>query len=367
MTSHTARRRRRWDARARSSASRSCRLQQRAEARRRLGAAGRARRRGRPRARATRQSPRSSSSLLCERLERSAEEKRGARRERERLVARVELLQLLPGCRGGDEAHASGPSGGRELLDEDRHTDRAGVDADHARELHHLEDLLARRAVADRVLDVEPQPRRVEMRRGDVERGVDQLLHLRLEHAGHPRDRRELRVRLEEIGVERQDLVPELVPIAALLGEVGLQRELALRELLFDRLARGRELLDKDRHADVAGVDAERRGELEHLHDLRRSRPVRERLLDVLADTGRVQVGRRRVDRDVDELLDLRVERARLPRHRREARVRLEEVLVHVEQRVPERVPVPARLDELVPELLLPIVRLRAHGVSSSA
>ena len=58
---------------------------------------------------------------------------------------------------------------------------------------------------------------------------------------------------------------------------------------------------------------------------------------------GHVEVRRGSVDRDVDELLDLRLERARLPRHRREVHVGLEEVLVEVEQAVPELVPVAAR------------------------
>ena len=56
------------------------------------------------------------------------------------------------------------------------------------------------------------------------------------------------------------------------------------RELAGDRLAGRLELLEQDRHADVAGVDAERRGQLEHLHDLLGRRAVGERLLDVLAD-----------------------------------------------------------------------------------
>ncbi len=204
------------------------------------------------------------------------------------------------------------------------------------------------------------------MGRGDVEGRVDQLLDLRLEDAGDPRHRREVRVGLEEVRIEGEDLVPELVPVASLIGEVRLERLLPLGQRLVDRLAGGRELFHEDRHADVAGVDAERGGELEDLHDLGRRGAQREGLLDVLADPRHVEMGRGRVDGDVDELFDLRVERTRPPRHRRERRVRLEEVLVHVEQRVPERAPVPARFDELVPELLLPIVCLRAHGSPSS-
>ena len=45
----------------------------------------------------------------------------------------------------------------------------------------------------------------------------------------------------------------------------------------------GRELLEEDRHAAVARVDAHRARELEDLDDLLRGRPVRERRLHVLA------------------------------------------------------------------------------------
>src|SRR4051812_44167701 len=105
------------------------------------------------------------------------------------------------------------------------------MDAKRACDLHDLEDLLLRRAVADRVLDVQTEAWRVEVRGCHVEGRVDELLDLRLERAAYPRHRRVERVGLEEVSVEQQDLVPELVPVAALLGEVGLERLLAFGEL----------------------------------------------------------------------------------------------------------------------------------------
>ena len=138
-----------------------------------------------------------------------------------------------------------------------------------------------------------------------------------------------------------------------------------MRTVPGNRLPRRLELLEEDRDADVAGMDPERRGQLEDLHDLLRRRAVAQRLLDVLPDPGHVQVGRRGVDGDVDELLDLRLERAVAPGDAREVRVRLEEVLVQLEQAVPERAPVPARVDELVAQLLLVLGQLGAHLVVS--
>src|SRR6185437_12891142 len=70
------------------------------------------------------------------------------------------------------------------------------------------------------------------------------------------------------------------------------------------------------------------------------------------------------VDGDVDELLDLRVEHARPPGNRREVGVRREEVLVGLEQAVPEGTPVAATLDEVVAELLLAFRQLGAHRSS---
>ena len=73
------------------------------------------------------------------------------------------------------------------------------------------------RAVAEGVLDVQPQAGHVEMGGRGVERDVDELLDLWLERSVRPRHRREVDVGLEEVGVELQQLVPERVPVASLL------------------------------------------------------------------------------------------------------------------------------------------------------
>ena len=95
------------------------------------------------------------------------------------------------------------------------------------------------------------------------------------------------------------------------LGELRPDLLLARGRRAVDRLAGRLEFLDEDRDPDHRRVDAQGRGELDHLHDLRRGRAVAQRLLDVAANAGRVQMGRGDVDRDVDELLDLRLERRR--------------------------------------------------------
>jgi hypothetical protein len=65
------------------------------------------------------------------------------------------------------------------------------VDAEHAGDLHHLEDLLQCRAVPDRVLDVQLEPLDVQVGRRSVERYVDELLDLGLERAVVPEMRGE--------------------------------------------------------------------------------------------------------------------------------------------------------------------------------
>ena len=242
---------------------------------------------------------------------------------------------------------------------EDRHADRARVDPDDAHELDDLHDLLPRGAEAERVADVGAQTGLVEVRRRDVEGDVDHLLDLGLEHAVRPRDPGELRVGRQELGVEREDVVPERVPVAALGLEVRLDLAAALVELAVDRLPGRLELLHEDRHADVAGVDPQRARELEHLHELLARRPVADRVAHVLADPRLEQVRRGGVHREQHELLDLGLERPVAPRHRREAQVRLEEVGVDVEQALPQRGPEAARLDEglaQLPAAVVPVI-----------
>ena len=203
---------------------------------------------------------------------------------------------------------------------QDRHADGAGVDPDDAHELDDLHDLLPRRAEPERVADVRAQAGLVEVRRRDVEGDVDHLLDLGLEHAVRPRDPGELRVGRQELGVEREDVVPERVPVAALGLEVRLDLAAAVVELAVDRLPGRLELLHEDRHADVAGVDAQGARQLEHLHELLARRPVADRVAHVLADAGLEQVRRGGVHREQHELLDLGLERPVAPRHRRELR-----------------------------------------------
>lgn len=58
-------------------------------------------------------------------------------------------------------------------------------------------------------------------------------------------------------------------------------------------------------HADVAGMDAQRTGQFDHLHDLGGSGALTQRRLDVCADSGRVQVRSGRVDGEGDQMLYL--------------------------------------------------------------
>ncbi len=192
------------------------------------------------------------------------------------------------------------------------------------------------------------------MRGGGVEGDVDELLDLRLQHAGSPGHAGEVEIGLEQVRVQLQQPVPEAVPVAAPAGEVGLQLLAALVErfgavaqpLLFQHL-------QQQRHADVAGVDAEGGGQLQHLHDLLGARAVAEGGADVLADAGSVEVGGRGVHRDVDELLDLGRQAVPVPGHRRQAQIGLQESGVEPQHALPRLAPGAAHPDELVLDLLL--------------
>src|SRR5262249_34387066 len=117
-----------------------------------------------------------------------------------------------------------------ELLEQDRYAHGARLDADRARELEDLHQLLLRGAEPEGVLDVQLQPGDVEVRGGDVEGDVDELLDLRLEASVRPGVPREAEVGLEEVGVELEQAVPQRVPVAAPRLEARLQLELPLRE-----------------------------------------------------------------------------------------------------------------------------------------
>ena len=219
----------------------------------------------------------------------------------------------------------------------------------------------------ERVADVRAQAGLVEVRRRDVEGDVDHLLDLGLEHAVRPRDPGEQRVGRQELGVEREDVVPERVPVAALGLEVGLDLAAAVVERALDRLAGGLELLHEDRHADVARVDAQGARQLEHLHELLAGGPVPDRVAHVLADAGLEQVGGGGVHRQQHELLDLGLQRSVAPRHRRELQVGREEVGIELEQALPQRRPEAARLDERLAQLAAAVVGHRISTAKSAA
>jgi hypothetical protein len=144
------------------------------------------------------------------------------------------------------------------------------------------------------------------------------------------------------------------VPVAAGGGELRLDLLLVLGQ----RRGAGPqalllEHLDEDGHADVHRVDAERRGELEHLHDLLGGGAQPQRGRDVLPDAGQVHVRGVGVDRDVDKLLDLVVEVVLPPRDGGEPQVAGDELRVEPQGGLPGLAPGPADLDELVLDLLL--------------
>src|SRR5205823_5392903 len=86
--------------------------------------------------------------------------------------------------------------------------------------------------------------------------------------------------------------------------------------------------------------------------DATAGRPVADRVGDVLAQADAEHVRRRGVERAVDELLDLRLERAVLPGVRGHRRVGREELRVQPQEAVPEAVPVAALGGELGLDLL---------------
>src|SRR5262249_31275440 len=58
------------------------------------------------------------------------------------------------------------------------------------------------------------------MRGSSVNRCVDELFDLLLEHAFAPRDGREVEVSLKKVGIQREQALPEWVPVSARLDEV---------------------------------------------------------------------------------------------------------------------------------------------------
>src|SRR5690606_32696962 len=84
-------------------------------------------------------------------------------------------------------------------IGEDLQPQRERLEAHGGGQGHHLDDLLRRRPVIQRVVRVDPQPREVQVGRRGVEREIQELAHLRLEHAVAPRGARELQVGLQEV------------------------------------------------------------------------------------------------------------------------------------------------------------------------
>ena len=62
-------------------------------------------------------------------------------------------------------------------------------------DLHDLGDLFRGRSVTERVRDVDLQARAVQVCRRDIERDIDEFLHLGLKAAAAPRHAGELQVR----------------------------------------------------------------------------------------------------------------------------------------------------------------------------
>ena len=100
-------------------------------------------------------------------------------------------------------------------------------------------------------------------------------------------------------------------------------------------------------------MDAEHAGDLHYLEYLLCCRTVTDRVLDVQLEPLDVQVRRRGVERDVDELLDLGLERAVVPWVRGELGVRGEQLGIQPERGLSGVSPGPADLDELVLDFLL--------------
>src|SRR5690606_34230971 len=84
-------------------------------------------------------------------------------------------------------------------------------------------------------------------------------------------------------------------------------------------------------------VDTKSRGQLEHLHDLLARGARGLGCLDVRTDSRLIEMSRRRIDGDVDELLRLRIEVILLPRHGGEVEIRLQEALIEAQDRIPDR------------------------------
>src|SRR5438094_799440 len=93
------------------------------------------------------------------------------------------------------------------------------MDAEDAGELVDLHDLLFRRSVAEGVLDVVAEAGLIEVGGGRVDGDVVQLFDFWRKGAVAPWDGREVEVGLEEVGVKREQAVPEAVPVPPLVDK----------------------------------------------------------------------------------------------------------------------------------------------------
>jgi alkylhydroperoxidase/carboxymuconolactone decarboxylase family protein YurZ len=249
------------------------------------------------------------------------------------------------------------------LLEQDRSRERHRLHSDAAGNLHHFEDLGDGRAVPKRVLDVQLEPDSIEVRSRGVKGQVDELAQLRAQGPVLPRVRRELGVGVKQLRVEFQHLVPRRVPVSA------ADRELILQPLLvvIQRNRPGthaafRQHLRQDGHAYVHGVDAERRGAFQDLHDLRYRRPGPQRRSDVLPYCRRVQMGHGRVDHQADQRAGPGVKVVLARRYPGEVQISLQESRIKLDHVLPGVVPRSACCDERILDLLL--TRVHRHHPS---
>src|SRR5258708_10910906 len=139
----------------------------------------------------------------------------------------------------------------------------------------------------------------------DIERAKHKLLDLWLEHTLVPRNRGELEVRLEEIRIEFQRIVPYGIPIPLYFGETLLQclttaivRTRGLSETFFLKH------FGEDRHRHIRSVNTDGTGQLEHFHQFFTCGAEIHRHFQMHLDAGSEEMGRGRIHGNIDELLD---------------------------------------------------------------
>lgn len=153
------------------------------------------------------------------------------------------------------------------FFDEDRDILRQRVNPDDARELVHLHDLFSGCAVIQGILYVDAQSRRIEVRGGEVDGDVDELLRLGIENAFIPGMGRKPQVCLKLPGIETQNTFPQLGPVAPLFFEL-LSRTIFLGGRLAGGGIQTTRLFEKNRHVLYQRMAAEHARKLEDLHDL---------------------------------------------------------------------------------------------------